>query len=119
VLKCGNYDYDPATHFCTRAKVEENKTAVPLCGVKGYDTRTQVCEGSIVKTLFTDPRDSTKYKSVKIGEQTWMAENLNYKVGGSKCYSNNDANCAIYGRLYDHETALDICPEVLLEQAIN
>jgi uncharacterized protein (TIGR02145 family) len=35
-----------------------------------------------------------------------MAQNLDYNASGSKCYSNNDANCATYGRLYDWATAM-------------
>jgi uncharacterized protein (TIGR02145 family) len=36
-----------------------------------------------------------------------MGENLNYDAEGSKCYSNSDANCAQYGRLYDWATAMN------------
>jgi len=59
---------------------------------------------------FIDERDKQKYKIVRIGEQVWFAENLNYAAEDSKCYDNEPANCQKYGRLYDWNTAMRACP---------
>ena len=60
---------------------------------------------------FTDVRDSQKYDVIKIGGQTWMAQNFNLATpNGSWCYENNQSNCGTYGRLYNWETARKSAP---------
>ncbi|MCD6333012.1 MAG: hypothetical protein J7L89_07040 [Bacteroidales bacterium] len=88
--------------------------------IKARDAKGHTVEGPVwsFSTIdiefaeFTDERDGQTYQIVQIGDQWWMAQNLNYDAGdGSYCYEDNPARCEMYGRLYNWETAMKACPK--------
>ena len=130
------YAFNAAKSTCKNGGGNDNKIkscvkdtvkTLPKCntnleGVIGIDTtgikvicRENEWQIDVEYGSLMDDRDGQSYKIVKIGDQWWMAENLNYAdsiatpslSGKSWCFNNEPDSCTKYGRLYTWAAAID------------
>jgi len=106
-MLCVSLLFSCATHRAASAN-SSSSSAVPSSSNVAVLSSSSAIAGT--SGTFTDVRDGKNYRWVRIGEQVWMAENLNYNAEGSECVKNCEANCNKYGRLYNWWTATKVCP---------
>lgn len=113
------YDYDlQILYKCVGDALIETDMA-PCESDEPESSSSSAAVSNVVYGTFTDSRDGKSYKTVVIGNLTWMAENLNFdnsatatgSIDSSFCYDGIPANCEKYGRLYQEYAATAVCPE--------
>jgi uncharacterized protein (TIGR02145 family) len=118
--------FDPATTFTglPNGEVYELKWTISTsCYSSEDNVNVSFIPVFICGDDLIDPRDEQVYPTVQIGDQCWMAKNLNVGVQvfsgvaptnngiiEKYCFNNQAANCGVYGGLYHWNEAMNYIP---------
>ena len=123
--ECGSYSFivtvtaSDGVHKYQRTEIIPFERDESYC-VPCVDAALAQCPETLESNTICDNRDGKIYKTVTMGSQTWMAENLNFEtekspgiekklaIENSSCYKDSEENCEKYGRLYTWTTAMGI-----------
>jgi uncharacterized protein (TIGR02145 family) len=110
-------DCDDESSSSVTPKSSDSETSVSSSSTKSSSSSAKAdgSEYDAIANTLKDLRDGQTYKTVKIGEQIWMAENLNYaylqrtsELDSSSFFFNDSAEyCGKFGRLYTWAAAMD------------
>mgnify|MGYP003471356847 CR=1 FL=1 len=84
-----------AIYFAACSEDSNSWSAKDVCPEDGVNVYGMANRGT-----FIDERDGQEYRYTTIGDQVWMAQNLNYVAEYSVCYDNDELNCELWGRFY-------------------
>lgn len=110
-IDVGKTPFLDAIPICSKIAVGDERDIVTI-EMKKNETVTYIHDLDVLvsEKVLLDERDGNKYKTVRIGKQVWMAENLNFPTSDSWCYEKELTNCQMYGRLYNWSSAKKACP---------
>lgn len=100
---------DLAESFLTKKKAPFRAAVVQRLRGNGGTGMSRSGNTSVAGKL-VDKRDGETYRTVRIGDREWMAENLRFASPKSICLNNDPSQCR-QGRFYSISERHGVCPE--------
>ena len=101
-------------HFWDITTQEEYFKSIPCSETISMSGLKYTCKNDVWTPTYgsyTDTRTPQQtYRTLKVGEKTWMVDNMNYSTTDSWCYGGSADKCSSYGRLYTWDAAQAACP---------
>ena len=123
---CGGKNYNPLEKFCFADSIYDladsslvSAAVSASCPALRFVTTKYLNQEMLTNHSYEfllDERDCQVYRTITIGSQTWMAQNLNYASvngnmdykKGSFCYDDVEENCDTYGKIYSWTASADM-----------